>query len=92
MTIFCVLSSLASYLLLAGMTYGIIRKPGLVAAANKANEEFATLCGTLWPVTWIGWISYQFASAGPRIVRAMRKRKAEKKQGLPCAKVVRGGE
>jgi hypothetical protein len=89
-TAIIMLASVAAYLFLAGLTYGMIRKP-TTGSYDRQNDENAMLGGSFWPIVWVGWPIYQIVSAGPRIVRAIRKKREQRQKAkeLPRAEVVR---
>ena len=77
------------YLFLGGLTFGMIRvkEPGgRFSGEDQSNKEMANIGSVFWPVVWVGWIVYQIATAGPRLIRSIRERR--KRLRIPRAEVV----
>lgn len=64
------------YLFLGGLTH---------ALSDFARDE-KVVGAIFWPVVWAGWIIYQIAIAGPRLVNWNRERR--KRLRVPRAEVV----
>jgi hypothetical protein len=65
-----------AYIFLGGLTH---------ALSDFARDE-KVMGAIFWPVVWAGWIIYQVAIAGPRLVTWNRDRR--KRLRIPRAEVV----
>lgn len=69
-----VLGCILGYIFLAGLTFGLVR--------DHWVAEDCGLATVFWPITLCGWIVYQIATAGPRLIEWKRRPK------LPKARIV----